>query len=158
MLGTDDHQLKDVMLLPPHGVFSESALEHVQLPSTLKRIEYAAFCDCKSLKSIELPENLEKIGIGAFSKSELNNIEFPASLRVISQAAFARCKSLKTVKFNEGLETLGTGEYTADAEEYYGAFEASAIEHAELPSILKRIGYWAFKECMNLKNSKLPNA
>lgn len=107
---------------------------------------------------MKLPENLEKIGIGAFSKSELSNIEFPASLRVISQAAFARCKSLKTVKFNEGLETLGTGEYTADAEEYYGAFEVSAIEHAELPSTLKRIGYWAFKECMNLKNSKLPNA
>ena len=43
------------------GVFEQSSLECVELPSTLKRIEYSAFEECKNLKSINLPEKLEHI-------------------------------------------------------------------------------------------------
>ena len=38
-----------------YGVFQESAVEHVELPSTLKRIEYSTFEKCENLKSIALP-------------------------------------------------------------------------------------------------------
>ena len=62
---------------------------------------------CENLKSVTLPEGLEKIGTGAFFDSGLDSVEFPASLRVVSQAAFARCKNLETVKFSDGLEVLG---------------------------------------------------
>ena len=48
------------------GVFEESALERVELPSTLKRIEYNAFQHCKDLKSINLPRKLEYIGKRCF--------------------------------------------------------------------------------------------
>ena len=34
------------------GIFEESAVEYVELPSTLKRIERNAFRDCKNLKNI----------------------------------------------------------------------------------------------------------
>ena len=44
------------------GVFDGSGLKRVKLPSTLRRIEYSAFRDCKDLKSIHLPERLEYIG------------------------------------------------------------------------------------------------
>lgn len=43
-------------------MFEESALEHVELPSTLRRIECCAFQDCENLKSVDLPETLEYIG------------------------------------------------------------------------------------------------
>lgn len=49
-----------------YGVFGGSALEYIELPSTLKRIEYSAFEDCKNLKSIGLPEMLEYIGEQCF--------------------------------------------------------------------------------------------
>ena len=45
-----------------YGVFQESTLESVELPSTLKRIEYNAFQSCKRLKSIVLPDKLEYVG------------------------------------------------------------------------------------------------
>lgn len=38
-----------------YGVFQESAVEHVGLPSTLKQIEYSTFEKCENLKSIALP-------------------------------------------------------------------------------------------------------
>ena len=44
------------------GVFDGSGLKRVKLPSTLRRIEYSAFRDCKDLKSVRLPERLEYIG------------------------------------------------------------------------------------------------
>ena len=62
------------------SVFYNSALESVVLPSTLKRIEYNAFCNCKNLRSISLPERLEFIGTDCFRGSALESIEFPASL------------------------------------------------------------------------------
>ena len=45
-----------------YGVFQESAVESVELPSTLKRIEYNTFKKCKNLRSIVLPDGLEFVG------------------------------------------------------------------------------------------------
>ena len=50
MLGTDEYpESKDDNYC---GVFEDSAVEDVKLPSTLKVIEYRAFGKCKSLKNI----------------------------------------------------------------------------------------------------------
>ena len=48
------------------GVFGGSALERVELPSTLKRICNCAFASCKSLRYISLPNSLESIGALCF--------------------------------------------------------------------------------------------
>ena len=48
------------------GVFQRSSVKHVELPSTLKRIEYNTFAGCINLKSIHLPERLEYIGKKCF--------------------------------------------------------------------------------------------
>ena len=48
-LGIDEYTDDGVMW---YGVFGSSTLEYVELPSTLKRIEYSAFDECKYLKSI----------------------------------------------------------------------------------------------------------
>lgn len=113
---------------------------------------------CECLRSVELPEGLEKIGLGVFNASGLESVEFPASLRTIAQAAFTKCKNLRTVKFNEGLEVLGANEYRYDGSEWFGVFEESALERVELSTTLKRIEYNVFGNCKNLKNIKLPNS
>ena len=59
VLGTDEYT-DDGKLL--YGLFEESSVECVELPSTLKRIEYRAFEDCKNLRHITLPDRLEYIG------------------------------------------------------------------------------------------------
>ena len=63
MLGTDEYFGDDE---PMRGVFEESALENIKLPSMLRRIEYSAFKSCKNLKSIDLPEKIEYIGKECF--------------------------------------------------------------------------------------------
>lgn len=59
VLGTDEYGYDGKPLL---GVFYNSAVESVILPSTLKRIEYSAFKGCTNLKSVELPSGLERLG------------------------------------------------------------------------------------------------
>ena len=126
------------------GVFEGSALERVDLPSTLRRIEYNVFYDCQCLRNIDLPEGLEFIGQYSFSGAGLERVEFPASLRTVAQEAFAQCESLRTAKFSEGLEVLGTDESAPDGTLFHGVFEESALEDVQLPSTLRRIEYSAF--------------
>lgn len=65
------------------GVFQASAVEDVKLPAKLKHIALCAFQDCKNLKKIELPGELESIGLLCFCDSGLEEIELPRSLNLI---------------------------------------------------------------------------
>ena len=96
ILGTDDHPDGHYWC----GVFCDSALEDIQLPATLKKIEYHTFAYCENLKKIQLPENLECIEESAFMKSGLQSIILPRSVKTISQQVFFDCKSLKVVVLN----------------------------------------------------------
>ena len=62
VLGKDEHPDGEELC----GVFEGSAIENMKLPSTLKRIEYRAFKNCKGLKRVNLPENIEHIGRQCF--------------------------------------------------------------------------------------------
>ena len=59
VLGVDEYKNDGGQL---YGVFEESTVQNVELPSTLRRIEYSAFQSCKSLQHIRLPERLEYLG------------------------------------------------------------------------------------------------
>lgn len=48
-LGTDEYDSEGEM---GGGVFEDSGLESIHLPSTLKRIEYCAFEDCRDLRNV----------------------------------------------------------------------------------------------------------
>ena len=133
------------------GVFEGTGLKDVKLPSTLKKIECFTFAGCKNLKTVELPEGLEYLGVSCFAGTGLESVEFPASLRTISQASFSHCQSLRSARFAEGLETLGTHEYWINGREFPGVFQNSALESVRLPSTLKRIECLTFMECKNLK-------
>ena len=89
------------------GAFSDSGIESVRIPSTLRAIEACTFADCKKLKSMELSEGLAEIGPAAFAESGLESIVLPASTRIVYAEAFTSCEQLRSVRLNEGLEALG---------------------------------------------------
>lgn len=136
-LGTDEVRSGDSTW---RGVFERSAVENVELPSTLKRIEYSAFRECKGLRHITLPDRLECIGKACFDRSALESVRFPPALRVIEDDAFCECESLRKVKFSEGLEKICRG-----------AFLDSAIESAEFPASLRVVCQAAFAKCQRLR-------
>lgn len=137
-----------------YGIFEESGLQSVKLPSTLKVIEHSAFRGCKCLKKITLPKGLEQIGQTSFASSGLENVALPKSLRSIDQGAFFMCKALKAIALNEGLEMLDTDVAGENGKVRFGVFQDSALESVKVPSTVKKIGASAFSRCKNLKRVK----
>ena len=71
----------------------------LEVKNGVTRLLYECFVNCKSLKSVKLPETLEEIGSRAFlGCSSLASIEIPASVTKIEGAAFYSCSSLESVK------------------------------------------------------------
>ena len=83
------------------------SLETVTFASdiNLKTIENCCFKDCFSLKSIDLPNSIEKIGNNAFAScSSLTEISLPNSLKTIANHAFAWCSEIKVIRMGASFE------------------------------------------------------
>ena len=87
-LGTDEYAADG---RPWCGVFQESAVEDVRLPSTLRRIEYYAFQNCRKLKGITLPEKLEHVGQYCFWGSGLRLIRILGAAVPGDEDTFSGC-------------------------------------------------------------------
>ena len=71
----------------------------LEVKNGVTRLLRDCFINCRSLKSVKLPETLEEIGTRAFwGCSSLVSIEIPASVTKIDGAAFYSCSSLESVK------------------------------------------------------------
>ena len=124
------------------GVFKESSLNSITLPSTLKSIGNETFSNCDDLVSIVLPDSIEKFGYWAFSECDkLEAINYPTSLQSIEYGypVFNGCVSLKQIVVPEGVTTLPGH-----------VFESSSLSHITLPETLKDIGYASFGNCESL--------
>lgn len=103
-LGTD----KDVVIPKDASAIGEGAFEgntditSVRFENGCNRILKNAFKGCTNLKSIELPVNLQEIGVSAFEGSGLTQITIPENVNYIRASAFKDCSSLHSVVKNNG--------------------------------------------------------
>lgn len=91
------------------GVFENSMIIEVTLPSTLKELQsyltdycmhIGPFFNCAYLEKVNLPQGLKKICSGAFRRCEsLKEIIIPSTVVEIGSEVFTQCKSLKKVVF-----------------------------------------------------------
>lgn len=98
--------------------FSESAVENVELPASLRKIAQGAFAKCKSLITVTVNEGLETLGeneytedrrpyCGVFEASAVERVMLPSTLKKIEYSAFKDCRSLKCIALPENLERIG---------------------------------------------------
>ena len=140
VLGTDEPlDVENV-----YGVFQQSPLESIVLPSTLKRIEHDAFRACTELHRIKLPDGLETICAECFYESGLEEVALPPSVREVHPYAFFRCMYLRCAQLNEGLEKLGEKRVVRGEEFEGGTFARSRIETIRIPSTVKAIEVLTF--------------
>ncbi len=89
------------MFVPSEAFSNCARLKTVDLPDTIKSIEYNAFYNCDSLVNFEIPENVIYIGDRAFSYCDsLTEITIPKSVEQIQWYAFANCDNLSVLNFN----------------------------------------------------------
>lgn len=98
----------------------------------------SAFCGCKNLKNVLLPDNivsigescfensgveylllgsgsrLQRIGDNAFKNTAIKNVKLPDSLKKLGSGAFSECGKLETVVVPSGLSEVGTDVFKND--------------------------------------------
>lgn len=96
------------------------------------------FENCKSLKSVWVPENMKNLPQGMFKGcSSLSSVTLPQYLLSIDDYAFDGCSSLADIKLPIYLNSLG----------YRALADCSKLTSLDLPSSLQNIGSYAFAGC-----------
>lgn len=134
------------------------SLEYAFIPSSMKDID--GFTACSSLKSINLPEGLETIGIQAFCDCDsLKTVIIPSSVNSIGFGAFEWCDSLTEIKVksnNAYFTDINGVLYNKDKTKIIQYPKAKTQTSYIIPSSVTTVGRDAFEECENLKSIILP--
>ena len=158
-------------------------LRKVILPDTVRKIDFAAFEDCKELIQVVLPLGVKEIGSSAFSGCEnLKYINIPEKCEKIGSGAFAKCNrlsELSVAETNPNYICVDGVLYTADGTklvqylagrasssysmpssvntiEEYAFWGASQLSDLSISSSVKEIPEYAFANCLGLENVVLP--
>ena len=157
----------------PNGVFRDSHLETVALPSTLVSIGDNAFDSATALAGIDLPHGLVSIGDMSFrGATALVEILLPDSVETIGRDAFANSTNLTSINFPPNLICAGDGwgifAGTANLTTITipegitalpnGVFRGSHLETVTLPSTLTSIGNYAFQNAAALASVYIPRS
>lgn len=124
------------------NAFSNSYVEELEIPDSVKTIQTRAFEDANSLKKVKLPNKLVKIRDSVFEGcKKLETVNIGKNVKYIGECAFAECPKLKAVVIPGNVQVIG-----------YKAFENSGVKKVIIKSGVKTIDYWAFQDCDKLKS------
>lgn len=120
-------------------VFWNKEVTHVIVPNTVTVIEDGAFSACKYLKSIVLPDSMERIGPTAFQGcSSLTEINIPTGLTKIDVNTFADCINLQRVVIGHGIKEICTDAFR----------NCNKLACIKIPSTIEMVSVTAFQDCM----------
>lgn len=95
-------------------VFSNTAIESIRFPSTLKRIEAGTLYNCMKLRSVEIADGVEYIGDACFDAfyegNKFEEIVLPGTLKEMGEKVFDGCDNLRVVWVEDGC-TIDTRKY-----------------------------------------------
>ena len=126
---------------------SFTALESVNIPSSVTSIGAYAFYGCTSLSSaLTIPDGVTELPTEVFRNcTSLTSVTLPAQMTSIGHGCFNNCR-LTAITIPEGLTEIAP--YTF----YYNQFES-----VEIPEGVTTIGEGAFRACLNLETVTLPS-
>lgn len=95
----------------PEGMFGNTKIKRITLPSTLQILGDNAFCQCAELKCVNFRNGskLETIGRHCFSESGIETVTLPKTLKTVSASAFERCENLMVAQVEDSCEISLSG-------------------------------------------------
>lgn len=125
------------------------SLTSVTIPNGVKYIYGSAFYYCTTLTSVTIPNSVEHIGTGAFRACQaLTSLTIPDGVKIIGEGAFKGCSSLASVTIPSSVKTI-----------YNEAFSGcSSLTSLEIPNSVGYICESAFQYCSSLTSLEIPNS
>jgi hypothetical protein len=124
------------------------SLKSVELPNRLTEIQNYAFNNDTALETVSFGSKLAKIGFKSFDGcTSLKSITLPDTVQTIGENAFNGCTSLAEVTLNEGLIDIGASAFSEAA---FGRKEVNgSVTYGTLtiPGTVQSIGKAAFYNC-----------
>lgn len=120
-------------------------IKKVNLPTSLKQINWQAFRGTTNLKSISLPKGLEVLQERAFNASGITSIVIPGSVKTVGALAFFQ-SYIEKATIEEGVEILESS-----------AFRQCGLKEITIPGSVKEIKDSCFSEIWGLSKVTINN-
>ena len=122
-------------------------LTSIWLPDGVVELPAKLFCDCTSLREIEMGA-ISKMGEKAFYNCQsLQSLTLGGSLSSVPASAFEYCKKLSQVNLPDGVTSIGEKAF----------HECNALQTINFSNRLTKIGKQAFDRCYALESITLPD-
>ncbi len=106
------------------------------------------FTGLQGLKTVSLPDSLERIGTNAFySCIYLEKIKIPDNVTYMGSQVFAHCKNLKEVTLSKNLKIINSQTF----------YDCTSLTEINIPYSIEQIADNAFAGCKNLSTVTLPD-
>ncbi|MCL2487706.1 MAG: leucine-rich repeat protein [Oscillospiraceae bacterium] len=146
-----DYRLKGTVLVKYTGeeedlvIPAELGITEIGWDAFIDIIDYEYFPNM-TLRSVVIPEGVEKITGGLQNCRALERVTLPDSVTEIGYGAFSECVSLVEINLPEGLTIIGSGAFAG----------CEALPAINIPDSVTSIGNSAFANCKALLTVKIP--
>ena len=124
------------------------SLRSLVIPNSVTSIRESAFSFCSSLKSIVLPDGITSIGDETFfGCSSLASLVIPDGVTSIGDYAFSGCRSLKSLVISNSVTDIAVGAFLS----------CTSLSSVVIPDGVTSIGEGAFIGCESLKSIDIPD-
>lgn len=124
-----------------YNAFSNTSLKSIDIPDNVQYIWTYAFHNCELLEKVILPSSLIKIEHGGFEGCKvLDSIIIPENVSEIDYSAFGNCTSLHSISFEGNVSSIGRKAF----------INCTSLNSVILPDGLKSLGMSAFEGCSSL--------
>ena len=125
------------------SAFSNSNIESIVIPKSVKRLYPTAFEGCANLIDVKFCGDIECIGDSCFSFcTRLESIVLPNNVGRIGCRCFSYCSSLKKIKLPLNITCIADSMFA----------HCRSLTYIELPPLLTSIKYKSFEGCSELTN------
>lgn len=130
----------------------------VTIPSGVTRIGQYAFRGCTGLTSVTIPSSVTSIGSDAFSGCcGLVSVTIPASVKIICDHSFSSCSGLLSFSVDPENPSYSSRNGLLCSKD--GSTLIAGVNGVvEIPSCVRKIGYYAFAGCRGLNSVKIPES
>lgn len=123
-------------------------LENLVIPEEFTEIPKCAFAGVKSIKSVEMHDNVEVVSNGAFMYcSSIKSLKLSKNLTEIGNYAFKNCSGLEAIDLPKKLTAIGEEAFSS----------CNGLTVVDIPEGVSVIPRRLFAECKNLENVRLHN-